>query len=140
MFTIQNRGQAILSTNYWYSEHAKAGLYYLSWNAGAGRVLVPDSQKASLREMKGAHEVIVSRGSWVDQGNRDALELLWEDGSEAPFCLHLVAEQCDRLIPEEQQGGGFFITVWTRGGAKGRWPGRYRTVPEIPYLKPWNSH
>lgn len=140
MLEIRNQGQAIASTNYWDSEHARAGYFYLSWNAGAARLLVPDSQKAVLREMKGAREVIISRGPWIDQGGRDALELLWEDGSDSPFSIHLVAEQCDRLIPDTDQGGGFVVTAWTRGGLKDRWPGRYRVVPEIPCLEPWQAH
>lgn len=137
---IENRGQAIVRTNYWDSEAAQHGFLYLSWNAGAGRVLVPDSQKSILREMKGAPAVVVSRGPWHDQGGRDALELMWDDGSEAPFAVHLVAEQTDRLIPDTQQGGGFAITAWTRGGLKGRWPGRYRVVASIPDLSPWAAH
>ncbi|MEA3641752.1 MAG: hypothetical protein VBE63_17705 [Lamprobacter sp.] len=140
MFLIENRGQAITKTNFWDSEQATRGILYLTWNAGAGRLLVPDNQKAMLRELKGSQEVIVSRGPWPDQGGREALELLWEDGSDSPFCIHLVTEQTDRLIPEHQQGGGFVVTVWTRGGVKGRWPGRYRVVDEIPCLKPWESH
>jgi len=140
LLEIRNRGQAILSTNYWDSDHAKAGYFYLSWNAGAGRLLVPDSQKATLRKMKGAREVIVSRGPWLDQGGREALELLWEDGSDSPFCIRLVAEQTDRLIPDTDQGGGFVVTAWTRGGLKGRWPGRYGVVTEIPCLQPWQAH
>lgn len=140
MLIIENNAQAIRSTNYWDSEQAQAGYLYLSWNAGAGRVLLPDSAKGFLREMKGASEVIVSRGPWTDQGGRDALELLWEDGSDNPFCLHIVAEQCDRMIPETDQGGGFAIAVWTRCGLKGRWPGRYRVVSGLPCLQPWKSH
>lgn len=140
MFTTQNKAQSIIQTDYWDSDHAKAGYLYLSWNAGAARVLVPDSQKPMLREMKSATEVIVSRGPWTDQGGRDALELLWEDRSDSPFVVHLVAEQTDRLIPEQQQGGGFVVTAWTRGGMKGRWPGRYRVVTEIPCLQPWSAH
>lgn len=140
MLQIVNQGQIIKSTNYWDSDHARAGYFYLSWNAGAGRVLIPDQAKTYLREMKGASEVIVSRGSWAEQGGRDALELMWEDGSDEPFCLHLVAEQCDRLIPDTDQGGGFVIAVWTRSGLKGRWPGRYRVVDHIPYLLPWESN
>jgi hypothetical protein len=136
---IQNRGQSILTTDYWDSDHARAGYCFLSWNAGSGRVLIPDSQKALLREMKTAREVIVSRGSWHDQDGREALELMWEDDSDAPFCLHLVAEQCDRLLPDTDQGGGFVIAAWTRGGLKGRWPGRYRRVERIPYLEPWTT-
>ncbi len=93
-----------------------------------------------LREIRSAREVIVSRGPGLDQGGRDALELLWEDNSDSPYAVHLVAEQTDRLLPEEQQGGGFAVTAWTRGGMKGRWPGRYRVVPEIPCLEPWSLH
>lgn len=79
MLTIRNQGQAIAETNYWDSEHAQAGALYLSWNAGAARLLVPDSEKSLIRELKGAREVIVSRGPWTQYGGRDALELLWEE-------------------------------------------------------------
>lgn len=140
MITIENRGQAIAQTNYWQTEHAQRGLFYLTWNAGAGRLLVPDSQKGILRELRQAREVLVSHAPWKDQGHRDALELLWEDDSDSPFAIHLVAEQTDRLIPDTEQGGGFVITAWTRGGLKGRWPGRYRRVEMIPWLQPWESH
>ena len=64
---IHNQGQAIRSTSYWDSEQAKAGYVYLSWNAGAGRLLIPDRLKPILREMRDAREVLVSRGPWVDQ-------------------------------------------------------------------------
>ena len=140
MLTIENKGQAIARTNYWDSDHAKAGLFYLSWNAGAGRLLVPDSQKPMLREMRSAKYVIVSRGPWTDQGGRDTLELLFEDGSDAPFVVHLVAEQCDRMIPEKDQGGGFVVTAWTQGGEKFRLPGKYRVVNALPCLEPWVAH
>ena len=140
MLTISNRGQAIISTNYCDRQQARAGYCYLSWNAGAGRVLIPDSAKDMLRELKGAREVIVSRGPWADQGGREALELMWEDDSDAPYSLCIVAEQTDRLLPDTDQGGGFVVTVWTRGGLKGRWPGRYRKVERLPCLEPWRAH
>lgn len=70
MLIIENQGQAIARTNYWDSDHAKAGYFFLSWNAGAGRLLMPDSQKAALAEMRSAKYVIVSRGPWTDQGGR----------------------------------------------------------------------
>lgn len=141
MLYIENKGQAILSTTYWDSPLAGAGMVFLSWNAGAARILIPDSQKAFVREMRSAKEVIVSRGQWnTEQGPRDALELLFEDGTEAPFAIHIVAEQTDRMIPEHQQGGGFVVAAWTRGGMKQRWPGRYRVVESIPCLDPWSDH
>ena len=137
MGLIQNQGQRIIETDYWDSEYAQAGYFFLSWNAGAARLLMPDSQKGSLRHMRGAKEVIVSRGPWIAQGGRDAIELLWEDGSNRPFCLHLVAEQCDRILPATDQGASFVVAVWTRSGQKQRWPGKYRMVDQIPYLKQW---
>lgn len=139
MLQISNKGQAIASTNYWNGDHAKAGLLYLTWNAGAGRLLLPDSQKSMLPEMRSAKYVIVSRGPWTDQGGRDALELLFEDDTDSPFCVHLVAEQTDRLIPETEQGAEFVITVWTRGGEKLRLSGKYRTVETLPCLDKWSE-
>jgi len=140
MITINNRGQAIISTNYWDTDHARSGYFYLSWNAGAARLLVPDSQKPVLREMRGAKEVIVSRGPWPEKDVLEAIEMLWEDGSDEPFHINLIAERCDRLLPETDQGGNFAVIAYTRGGEKARWPGRYRIVPEIPWLKPWIDH
>jgi len=137
---IENNGREIKNTNYWNSPHAKRGFLFLTWNAGAARLLVPGSARGILAEMRGAREVIVSRGPWIEQGRREALEMLWEDGSDAPFCLHLVAEQTDRLIPESDQGGGFIVSAWTRDGKRGEWPGKYRVVPEIPWLQPWEGH
>lgn len=90
--------------------------------------------------MKGAHEVILSRGPWTEQNGREALELLWEDGSGNPFVISLVAEQCDRLVPPEDPGGGLTVIALTRGGEKGRWATRYRVVMALPSLEPWQAH
>ena len=137
---IENKGQQIIKTDYWGSEHAANGYFYLSWNAGCARLLVPDPVKSSLHEMKSAREVIISRGPWTEQDGREALELLFEDGSDAPFSIHLLAEQCDRLIPDVDQGSGFAVAAWTRGGLKQRWKGRYRIVDALPCLDPWQEH
>ena len=140
MLQITNSGSEIASTNYWNSPQAAAGYYYLSWNAGVGRLLVPDLQMPSIQEMREAGEVIISRGPWTDQANRDALELLWEDGSETPFVITLLAEQCDRVLPATNQGGGFRVTAWTRSGKQDSWPGRYREVSSLPDLQPWTNN
>lgn len=140
MITINNDGQKITSINYWDTEQALKGYLYLTWNAGAGRLLLPDSQLAFLPEMSTGKYVIVSRGPWKERGGREALELLFEDESDSPFCLQLVAEQCDRMLPDADQGGGFDIAVWTRDGEKLCLPGKYRRVSKIPYMKPWKAH
>ncbi|END9375625.1 hypothetical protein ABMH76_004694, partial [Escherichia coli] len=76
MFFIENEGQAVARTDYWQSVQAQAGYVYLSWNAGAARLLVPDAAKHLLREMRGAEYVIISKGTLH---GRDALELVFED-------------------------------------------------------------
>lgn len=133
---IGNEGQAIRQTNYWDTKQAAAGLVFLSWNAGAARLLVPDAAKGLLSEMRGTKYVIISRGSYA---GRDALELLFEDGSDAPFCIHIMVEQSDRMLPENEQGGGFVVTIWTRGGQKHRYDGKYCVVATLPCLEPWSE-
>jgi hypothetical protein len=137
---ISNKGQAIAGTNYFDSTHAARGLFYLTWNAGAGRLLVPDNQKRTLTEMRSAKFVIVSSGPWEEQAGVPALELLFEDHSDSPFVLTIPLAQTDRVLPDTDQGAGFYISVWNRGGQKLRLPGRYRKVESLPCLEEWTSH
>jgi len=136
LITFGNDGQKIVSTNYWESEHARRGFCYLSWNAGAARLLVPDSQRAAINEMRTGKEIIISRGVLQPQG-RDALELLFEDYTDSPYSIHIVTEQCDRLLPETDQGGGFVVSIWTRKGLEFERPGKYRVVGVLPCLEAW---
>lgn len=138
MIEIHNNGPAISGTNYWDTEHA--GYFYLSWNAGAARLLVPDTRVGEIAEMRTGEYVILSYGPWTDQGSRPAWELLWEDGSDSPYAIHLVEEQTDRRPPVEDQGGGLIVTAWTRAGLVATWPGKFRRVREIPCLQPWSEH
>jgi hypothetical protein len=139
MIVIKNAGQAISETNYWTSPQAEAGFFYLSWNAGAARLLVPAEQKATIRDMLTAEFCIVSRGPWAERDGQTAFELLFEDHSDAPFSITLLTEQSDRLIPERDQGAGFDVVLWTATGMKGRLPGRYRVVDALPCLRPWRE-
>ncbi|ODT78933.1 MAG: hypothetical protein ABS76_22085 [Pelagibacterium sp. SCN 64-44] len=140
MLRFDNQGQKIVETNFWDSDMARAGYAFVSWNAGAARLLLPDALASAVREMKSAKYVIVSRGRWVEAGRDDALELLFEDNSDNPYCLHLVSEQTDRLIPETNEGGGFWVVVWTRRGQQLRLPGKYRQVEALPCLQPWSEN
>ncbi len=62
MFSVVNEGQAIKHTDYWQSEQARSGYLFLSWDAGAARLLVPDASEALLKEIRGAQYVIISKG------------------------------------------------------------------------------
>lgn len=137
MISIINNGQLISETNYWQTEHARRGFFFLSWNAGAARLLVPGAQRALIRETAGTEYVIISRGNL--QG-RDALEIMFEDHSDSPYAIHMVAEQCDRLFPAEGDGVVFPLTLWTEAGLQGTYTARYRESGSLPDLSPWSSH
>jgi hypothetical protein len=139
---FENDGPIISRTNYFKSTYQKNNIIFLSWNASTARILIPDGLKANLQEMSNAKYVIISRGFWKDMGVENAIELLFEDGSDNPFCIFLSPEQTDRLIPEMDQGGGekFFVSVYVRMGEKFRFPAKYRLVDTIPYLEPWEEH
>ena len=139
LFVIENAEQDIQSTNYWQTEHAARGFFYISINAGAIRLLVPDVQIHAILEMTTAREVVVSRGPWPDQGKHDGIELLFEDDSDNPYCLHLMSEQCDRLPGNKDQKKKWVFAAWTSAGKQFEKPCFCRMVKHIPYMKPYTK-
>jgi hypothetical protein len=139
LIQIENRGQQIVNTNYWDSPLAAEGKIFMSWNAGAARLLMPDSAKQVLREMRSAKHVIISRGPYLGATELGVFEILFEDFSDAPFMLLMAQEASDRTPPAHEQGEGITVSVWTRGGQKLRKPGKYRVVDYLPCLKPWSE-
>jgi hypothetical protein len=139
---IINDGPALVSTDYWRTEHCARGFAYLSINAGAARLMLPPALHSALADMRSAREVIISRGQLQPPGGRgqDALELMFEDDSDAPFALHMLMSQCDRTLPANDQGGGFDLVVSTEAGEQLRLPARYRVVDVLPYMQPWVVH
>lgn len=132
---IGNNGQEITETNYWQTSFARDGLFFLSWNAGAARLLIPKSVEDCISEMNGASYVVVSSGTWKGS---DAVEILFEDDSDMPFSIHIKQEFVDRIIPPSSNGNSFVFTVWTESGKKKTFEGKYRVVQELPCLQPWS--
>jgi hypothetical protein len=142
LLRIENDGPLVANTNFWSTAAAKAGKFFLSINAGAFRLLVPSQHQGALREMRSAHTVVVSRGPWPAQRLADALELLFDDGSEDPFSLHLSPEACDRLLPDTDSAREWTCSVWVHlVGERCRQaltkPAYYRRVRHLPDLRPW---
>lgn len=109
MIQIVNNGPAIVSTNYWGTEHASAGLCCLSGNAGVWRLLVPEAAEGLLAEMRtGTHASI--EPSMHEPGR--CWDVVFEDGSESPFSLALDKRQLDRAL----EPGRCRLTVWTQRG------------------------
>jgi hypothetical protein len=134
---IKNDGPRIAATNYWESGYARAGIFYISVNASTFRLLVPSVRRNTLADMRTAHEVVISRGPWPAAGRQDAIELMFEDGSDVPFALHVGTEQIDRLPLASDVGREVRCTVWTAGPVEAlSLPAYYRIVERLPCMEP----
>lgn len=142
--TITNDGPLIVTTNFWQLDMARAGKFFLSTNAGAFRLLVPQQHLGAVRDMRGAHTVVVSRGPMTLEGRAlpDALEMLFDDGTEDPWSLHLTPQAVDRMPLDTDSAQEWTCTVWTHlVGERCRQaltkPAHYRRVRRLPDLRPW---
>lgn len=144
LITIENAGPELVSTNYWQTDHARLGYAYLSINAGCFRLLAPTGKGLPLDDMKTGKVVLITRGPWPEAGKHDALEILFEDGSDSPFVLNIVAEQVDRLpLDADRDRDGqpprWTFAVYNEQGKQFERPARYRKAKRLPYLKPWRE-
>lgn len=143
MIHVSNHGPLIVSTNYWDSELAREGKIVCSVNAGAIRVLLPPSAYGFLADMRAAQYCVLSRGPWPSEHKPDAIEIMWEDGSDSPFALHLTPESFDLLPAEPEAGREWVLSVWTAKDGK---PHKalervchWRRVPQIPWMRGWDE-
>jgi hypothetical protein len=141
---IENDGADISTTNYWQTTLVRAGKFYLSLNAGAFRLLVPPQHQHCVQDMRTASMVVVSRGPLTLQGQKlpDAVELLFDDGTEEPFSLHLSPGQIDHMPLDTDSARAWVCTVWTHrvgqiASKALELPCHYRRVRQLPDLRPW---
>ena len=138
---IENDGADITATNFWQTEMARAGGFYLSINAGAFRLLAPVGSDAVIREMRAAEQIVVTRGRWPEARGEEAMEIMFDDHSNEPFVLTVGPGQFDRLPPAEESGRVCAFTIWTLKDGKPHcaYRGRcgYRVVRNLPCQLPW---
>lgn len=140
MLTFKNHGQTLVETNFWDSAMAAEGYFYITISSGVLRLLIPDLQLEHLADMESGMDVIISVGPWP-QAKRDlAFEILFDDGSDAPFALHLVTEQCDQALGECDESSEIPFVVIARDGVCFRRSARLRVVSHLPCLEPWAIH
>ncbi len=135
-----NHGPLIVSSTYWGSAIEEAGKIWISVNAGAIRVLVPSAMRRIIEDMRTATYVICSRGPWPQGGKDDAMELLFEDGSDSPFSLHVGPESVDMFPGEPNAGRQWICAAWDWKKSKPHKaverPCHWRRVSSLPWLKP----
>ena len=108
VFLIGNAGSEIVETNYWETERAAKGLCFVSGNAGVLRLLIPPLSEYFLVEISTGRSVTIEKSIAV-RGN---IDVVFEDGSPAPFFLSMSRRQFDRAL----KPGKSPIAVWTRLG------------------------
>lgn len=113
MITIANDGQRLVETNYWTLPHAQRGLCYLTANAGALRLLVPVAAAQYLAEMRTGKSVTIE----PSMQNPRCIDIVFEDGTDAPFFLALDKQQCDRAVTP---GRAVPFIVYTEAGEQMR--------------------
>lgn len=143
MIRVDNQGPLLAGSNYWQTEAAAAGYFYVSLNSGCIRLLVPDSRKEMMADMRTAKTVVIRFGPHAGFGGREMTEILFDDGSDEPFALHLWINQWERLPLPGDFGMGFeFAAYDDRRGrphkfmARGCWLGRSAALPD---LRPWGK-
>lgn len=109
MIEIANDGPDIVNTNYWATEHAAKGLLYLSGNAGAWRLLVPDVAAGMIAEMRSGTSATIEPSIQVPGRCWD---IVFEDGTESPFAVAIDKRQVDRAV----EPGWCVLSVWTPVG------------------------
>jgi hypothetical protein len=129
---IGNNGALIDNTNFWQTEMATRGFYYLSRNAGVERLLVPDCHLNKISEMKTGQYVIMTRGPSVE--GLDSLEIMFEDHSNAPYRLEITCQGQVDMLPTPGQISDF--TIWTRNGIVHTTQAHYRRASSIPCMAP----
>lgn len=141
IINVSNHGALITSTNYWDSDLAREGKVWVSVNGGAIRVLLPPNLYGDLADMRQGKYCLLSRGPWPAERVAEAIEIMWEDGSDSPYALHLTPESFDLLPAEPEAGREWTCSTWT---AKDGRPHKslerichWRRVPRIPWMKPW---
>jgi len=133
LIQIDNNGQKIRGTNYFDTEWAKRGMFFLSWNAGAARLLIPDSQKKFIREMKTAKHIVFTRPPLLPDLT---LQIVFEDNSPNPFVMTLPLDQVD-FNPYPTLKSHFVLTAWTRKGLQGGWSAKYQQGYCDGFELPW---
>lgn len=141
---IINDGAELKETNYWDTEQAKDGFFYITPSSGCFRLLVPDNMVdlLQLEDLDKTKEVIISRGPWRGEGMHDAFQVVFEDGSKSPFILLLTPEQFMILPSKDDQDikgnpPRWSFAIYNRSGRLASYPCRYRIVDGIPYGEPW---
>ena len=105
LLVIGNNSQEIKDTNYWDSINNASGQFYLSINAGCVRLLIPQNYSEDfdfISDILSSKQIVLSilKKELIQEGQL-AVELMFDDYSDSPYCIHMGITQIDRLFTNE---------------------------------------
>lgn len=114
MIRIENDGQKIISFDP-PPAFARGGVYLLSFNAAACRVILPRELEPWIAEMQTAEVVHITRQPIARLSLADGLQLMFDDGTDTPFMLHTDPRAMIGVLPSSADSGrtDLVCTVWT---------------------------
>lgn len=135
ILTFGNDGKKLVETNYWESDYYARGAYVVSINDGCFRLLLPEHTELAIKEMRLSDFVVITRGTYI--GRENSFEIMFEDHSQDPFCLHSGPENWMIMPNHTWEKKRNDLYVYTRDGLALELPCYYRTARKLPYMKPY---
>jgi len=141
MLTIRNNGIEIAKTDYWQTAENRNGSFYCSIHSGAFRILVDTTTSSeansTIEAARIATEIVVSRGCWEEDNNRDCIEFLFVNPQHAPFVLFFYHDQIDTMPADEDERRDFHILIYDKAEKVFDGKCKYRRVHRIPCYEPF---
>lgn len=110
---VVNDGPRVAQTDYWSTPHARHGLLYLTINAGAIRLLVPNPTAYMLAELPPiGTRATLARGNGI-------YRLALHDRPADPYVLEIDVRQADRRIPKSDTGRTVPLVWYRQDGRDG---------------------
>jgi hypothetical protein len=103
---IKNDDIKIAETNYWETTLSKKGLFFMNFNNGFYRLLVPETNEDIVKEVLNASRVIISRGAapQLVPPRTDAFEIVFEDRTDSPYAILMTPDFWDCFPGENDLG------------------------------------
>lgn len=131
-----DNNKEVATTDYFETELAKKGLVYLSYCNGCIRMFIPELVEKHIPEMKTGKEIVISVSAKTNQ-----IEIMFDDSSEAPFCINISKEMIDFAIWKKSHNKQVDFYAYTEDLKKVIDTKCYmRIVPSIPCRQPFNRN
>ena len=116
-FEVSFDEDRLAESNYYRCALNEKGLYRLIYNRRVFHLLVPEERYIDIKEFKTEKEVVLRQGIMIiDSSSKQTVEILFDDHSSNPFCIHLSVEQFQLLLTKEFDRKKFPLRIYIKSG------------------------